>query len=433
MFSERLADLDELVLRCRDDQGREYIREAVACYTAGAFRSCIVATWIAIVYDYLHKLRELELSGDAQAARELKEFHAARESGDLRKSLNFERTILDVAKDKFELISPLEHLDLTRLRDDRNRCAHPSMNSEDEVFQPSPELARYHLRTAVTSLLQHQPVQGKAALGQILQDVDSMYFPESEPEVIERFGHGPLARPRPALVHSVLDLLVKQLLQEEYTDREWNQRVAAVKALRQMHRNVAEKHLAKKLPSIVRTLPDIGLLSLLRLVSDIPDSWQFLDIAMQGRLEQYVRNMPQEDLRRGLAAAARIPEFEPHVEETVRYLSSSQLSAVIDAAPSRVLVGRAIELYAQSTNYQEANSIGRKVIEPLLEHMSPDEVDQLCQTASANSQIGGSHVWTRQIIGNLGKIAIGHPEVGEVLTRYGLKEDENESLDDIPF
>ena len=44
MISQQLVDLDELVLKCRSDQARAYIAEAVACYKAGAFRSCIVAT-----------------------------------------------------------------------------------------------------------------------------------------------------------------------------------------------------------------------------------------------------------------------------------------------------------------------------------------------------------------------------------------------------
>lgn len=60
MFGEYFVDLDELVLRCRDEQARQYIAEAVACYRAGAFRACIVMTWTAVVFEYIHKLRELE-------------------------------------------------------------------------------------------------------------------------------------------------------------------------------------------------------------------------------------------------------------------------------------------------------------------------------------------------------------------------------------
>jgi hypothetical protein len=77
-MQQELSDLDELVIRCRGDAARAYIREAVACYKGSAYRSAVVATWIAVLYDFLDKLRELEMSGDAAARVKLQEFEAAR-------------------------------------------------------------------------------------------------------------------------------------------------------------------------------------------------------------------------------------------------------------------------------------------------------------------------------------------------------------------
>lgn len=71
---EAFIDLDELIVRCRDKQARKFIKEAVACYRVGAYRSCIVATWNAVVFDFLHKLRELELLGDKEASKLLEQF-----------------------------------------------------------------------------------------------------------------------------------------------------------------------------------------------------------------------------------------------------------------------------------------------------------------------------------------------------------------------
>src|ERR1700760_2978186 len=98
-----LVDLDDLILRCRDEAARSALREAVACYRAGAFRSCVVSTWNAVVFDFLHKLRELELAGDSQAKTKLAEFEAIRLGGEakLKEALDFERTVLDEASKKF--------------------------------------------------------------------------------------------------------------------------------------------------------------------------------------------------------------------------------------------------------------------------------------------------------------------------------------------
>ena len=161
---ETFIDLDELILRCRDKLSRKFIQEAVSCYRAGAFRSCIVATWNAVVFDFLHKLRELELFGDPEAAKLLKEFDNLRSSGKQYKELwQFESKIPEIALTKFELISTVEKADIERLLDDRSRCAHPSMTSLEEPFEATAELARYHLRSAVTHLLERPPVQGRVA------------------------------------------------------------------------------------------------------------------------------------------------------------------------------------------------------------------------------------------------------------------------------
>ncbi|ENV52103.1 hypothetical protein L292_1654 [Acinetobacter junii CIP 107470 = MTCC 11364] len=72
-----LSDLDELVLKCRDQKAKSYIREAVACYKAGAFRSAIVSTWIAVSFDILDKLKELSLAGDKEAERQIESFDKA--------------------------------------------------------------------------------------------------------------------------------------------------------------------------------------------------------------------------------------------------------------------------------------------------------------------------------------------------------------------
>lgn len=143
------ADLDELILTCRDYRAKGYIGEAVASYRAGAYRASIVATWIAICFDIIEKIRELALAGDEQAETLAEQIEETRKQNDITKALKFEKEILIVARDKFELISHIEFTDLQRVQEDRNRCAHPSLASEDQIFSPSAELARLHIRSAV--------------------------------------------------------------------------------------------------------------------------------------------------------------------------------------------------------------------------------------------------------------------------------------------
>jgi hypothetical protein len=94
MIRTALADLDELMLRCRDDRARAYIAEAVACYRGGAYRAAIVATWVAVCFDVIDKLRELALAGDKEADNVVAAIEKARQTNDITRALRIERELL---------------------------------------------------------------------------------------------------------------------------------------------------------------------------------------------------------------------------------------------------------------------------------------------------------------------------------------------------
>ena len=66
-MTEMLADIEALSLKCRSEQSKEYISEALHCYKSGAYRAAIVTTWIALVFDLIDKIRELSIAGDANS------------------------------------------------------------------------------------------------------------------------------------------------------------------------------------------------------------------------------------------------------------------------------------------------------------------------------------------------------------------------------
>lgn len=248
---ESFIDLDELIVRCRDKLSRKCIQEAVSCYRAGAFRSCIVATWNAVVFDFLHKLRELKLFGDKEATKLLEEFESLRVSGQFRELWKFESDIPEIALTKFELISTIEKSDIERLFEDRSRCAHPSMASLEDPFEATAELARYHLRSAVTHLLARPPVQGRAAKERIFQDIKSEYFPVDPELAIKYFQKSPLARARFILIKDIIVGLTKSLLIEEHLEDERSRQFSALNAISNMYPQEIREILNSQLSNII--------------------------------------------------------------------------------------------------------------------------------------------------------------------------------------
>lgn len=332
MIGRSLADLDELALHCRDVHARSYIAEAVACYKAGAFRACVVATWTAVVFDLLGKLRDLELAGSSGAKTLLEKFDRDRIDGNIQSSLAFEREILGVAKDQFALFSLVEYDDLIRLREDRHRCAHPSMQSSGEPFEATAELARYHVRNAISHLLAQPPVQGKIALDRIWSDIRSEYFPVDPKDATEALRSGPLGRARPALVRSVVIGLTKVLLveTEEREDVARRRLFAALLAVVGLHRETAESVLRDDLPKILDRVEDQDLRRAIEYVHRIPNGWDALTESVRMKLRQYVLACPSGDAANVVLHALHVPTLADAARSRMHDLPDFELAQLLD-------------------------------------------------------------------------------------------------------
>lgn len=383
-----LQDLDELVLTCRTVESRSYVSEAVACYRAGAFRSSIITTWIAVVFDFVHKLRELEMTGDKQAKNKLEEFDSARKSHDTSQSLAFEKSVIGSMRDEFELISPIEGVDFQRLFDDRNRCAHPSMVSSDDPFQPTAELARTHIVVSITSLLQQPPVQGKAALDRIWSDVGSEYFPSDSEKAREFLRNGPLQRARPALIRSIVIGLTKDLFQTGRKNSERLRQYAALRAVLMMYHDASSSALKEKLPTLVASAEDEHFNKVIRFLATIPGAWDWAGEAARIRAQEFVRNGPAEKLPKYIPYCLHFTHLRDLALARLENVDGEQtLQKLIRADPDIAYAERAIELLEKSPSFRVAEDRLQRLIVPLSPVFLPEHLQKILEAFETNAQI----------------------------------------------
>jgi hypothetical protein len=247
MPHKSFADLDEMVLLCHDEKARSYLVEAIASYKAGAMRASMISAWIAVCFDFIDKVRQLELQDDAAAAVIAKKLHASQQGINFAEALAFERDILENARTTLGLISNSEHKDLSRLYEDRHRCAHPSMNADGEIFQPTAEQVRYHIRTAVMTMLSQPATSGKASLEQLVLQVKGEFFPTEKAKAWVILEKGPLAKPRPALVRNFIVVLIKIMLTPASASGERIRAAAALNSLKTLHPEECHSVLEKDL------------------------------------------------------------------------------------------------------------------------------------------------------------------------------------------
>jgi len=387
-MSSPLSDLDELVLKCRNKKAKNYIREAVACYKSSAFRSAIVSTWIAVSFDIIDKIRDLTLAGDKEAEKQLEQFDKAREANDLARSLQFEREILKVARDKLELISQVEYIDLERLQQDRNRCAHPTMTSDGEIFNPSAELARVHIRCAIDHLLQYPPAQGKYALSKLLKEVDSNYFPVSVSDAFISLTNSPLAHARDSLVRNFIIILLKKLLMDNKDYQIVRKLSSALKATENMHSKVYFNTLQEKLSVLFKLVPDEELYRTFPILQRISDSWQMLSKDIQQKLCLYVKTLPGEYFDE----IGFLLEHDGLKEAAQNRVSISTTEEVLNdyffILPAEI-VKRIVELYTKSGCFAEANSLSKLIITNK-SFLTKNQVKEIIKACGINDQIKNS-------------------------------------------
>lgn len=383
-----LIDLDELILKCRDDRAKAYIAEAVASYRSGAFRSAIVGTWIAVCFDVIEKIRELALSGDKEAEKHAEELEKTRKSGDIAKALKFERELLELARDKFELISHIEFIDLERLQEDRNRCAHPSLVSEDQVFSPSAELARVHLHSAVNHVLQHPPVQGKYALDRLVKEVDSEYFPDNKDKARVSLGTGPLRKPRESLVRNFVVVLIKKLLKEDVDEMHKRRLASALNATYELHPKCFGETFSEKLSPLLRSLDDAELNRVIHFFRLTIDTWQYVENDIRQRIENFVVKLPSE-LFDDIDFFLSFTPLQNQALSRVKVATRMDLKkALFFILPSEV-ADRSITLFLDSSNYDQANESASHLAFHASD-LNEEQVRRIVTQSTKNDQVRGS-------------------------------------------
>lgn len=426
--TERLSDLDELVLRCRTVQSRDYIAEAVSCYRAGAYRACIVNVWIAIVYDLIDKIRELSISGDPAAKAIIDEFERHQKQIDegndqaIKSALEFERNILNTAKEKMQFFDLQQYIDLTRLREDRHRCAHPSFHRIEDPYKPSAEQARMHLRNAILHVLSQQPVQGKAAIDQVISLVSSKYFPKDTDKAKIQLESSELSNPRPSLVKGVVDSLLFGFFNDDSPLKFNGNTISALKASLLLHRDLVEERIRVQINKIFRDVPDDKLIGAIFIALKIPEAWYSLEQASKDKVTTFIRVAPADEAVPMLRYSISKPELNAVSKERILTLNESELSeGVLKYEFGENAVRRAIQLYTGVRSWDAANSIADKIILPLMKYFTKADIEEIIKSPrETGADLLGSHGFNLFLEELKNQEYITKDEVNELLDKYDL-------------
>jgi hypothetical protein len=396
MFESNLVDLDELVLMVRDSNSRAYIGEAITTYRVRAYRSALLATWIAVAYDIISKIRELELQGDAAAGAfvaVLENVIEANERGDpaaVQRLQAIENELLDKALKDFEFLSAQEHKDLDRLKNDRNLCAHPAFTKDTTLFQPSAELVRAHISHAVYHLLRHPPVQGRHALKRLKNDLLQPSFPSTQHMVSDFLESRYLNYAKVAFVESLVPVFLKVLIKQSEAALigKEDRVLMCLVAVGLRHQAIYERKMAEQLPHLTDGSDDTELKRVFRLFKADKRCWGWLSNANRLRIIQiateYTYDAADIDY---VLEGVEIDELKPLLLARVANFSRPVKEQVFSRHHRPEFVGEAIELFASARSYRGAEAVEHAILLPLCSMFRPENVERILLAAEANCQI----------------------------------------------
>lgn len=163
-----LMDMEELLAKISNRGMVGYMREAATCYAAGAYRGCIVLSYIALFDDMRAKLAQLGTINKIAHVVHL----------DVEKRANdqdvFETFMADRLK-KEGFLTAAEHTQLDIVRRIRNRAAHPS------GVVAKAEEARYVYRVVIDDFLGQPLLKTTQAVDALVERLDgSNFFPTTD-------------------------------------------------------------------------------------------------------------------------------------------------------------------------------------------------------------------------------------------------------------
>lgn len=392
----RLTDLDELALTVRDKTSLSYISEAIDAYRVGAYRSAIVSTWIAVSYDIIVKIRELDDQGDKEAKAFISEMDKFIAHKDILKLQGIEQGLLKDSHEKFEFLASHEYQDLLRLKEDRHLCAHPAFVKEDCLFEPTPDLVRTHIVHAIKHLLQCPPVQGKTALERIMNDIKRPSFPCELAEIQTFLKTKYLGYAKEALVRNLTVVLVKTFLKDDQDfSRKKQEILYCLVSVSRISPDIYEKTMSETLSRTVRSLNnDNKLLSIFDLLGADQRCWNWLTDAEKTQVKRLITIskglIGSEERYEKLTIvfrAMKITELKEPLRGLFDSLDPKQQIKIISKYPCHEFADKSIEIYSKASSFREAESLGKAIIVPMANVFSSDHILNVLRVAKDNRQI----------------------------------------------
>jgi hypothetical protein len=192
-----LTDMEELIASINREDARDYMSEALRCYQAGAFRACVVLSYIALFDDLRAKLRPL-----ASVNKKAKKLHE-----EIEQKANDQEVYESFLTDQLAsigIIGAAQKTNLEMIIKLRNKAAHPS------GIHASAEEARYVFSEVINKFLSEKQLHTNSAADAIIAALpQGNFFPTNKLDDIRTIVESEIS----SLHDEAIPYLIRKLLE----------------------------------------------------------------------------------------------------------------------------------------------------------------------------------------------------------------------------
>ncbi|SDM28657.1 hypothetical protein SAMN04488568_10857 [Maricaulis salignorans] len=312
------------------------------------------------------------------------------------RSLEFERSALDVARVKLELLDHHAYEDLRRLREDRSRCAHPSHRADDLIYRPTGELARLHIVNVILHMLSQAPSRGRALRDRLIGVIRDDGFPtdvEGARGYLELHGY---VRPREPLVRALVDAVQFGLVDSEHPLYRLTKAISALQAVYQMNIELSEPRIRENMRKIRGRVAEVDAVLLIPLATALPPVREEINEATARKIVASLMKYSKPKKHDLLAQAFEIPILRERIAPNLGQVTDADLGIAAALAQSKPLVDHAVQRFAKARSWIDANSKFETLILPLLGVLEFEHIEIIVRAAGDGSaDLLGSHGFHR--------------------------------------
>lgn len=152
---------------------REYFDEVIKSYYNESYRSAVVMLYSITIADLVYKIEELKENYNDSGAIDI-----LTEITDLQtrnpNSPDWETKLVELVKEKTNLLEPSDYLHITTLQKHRHLCAHPVLTQNFELYRPNKETTRAHIRNILEGVLIKPPFLSRKIFNDLLINLSSI-------------------------------------------------------------------------------------------------------------------------------------------------------------------------------------------------------------------------------------------------------------------